>query len=419
MTMKYLLLLLVIATFSACSSKHHSQKQQSSTTPDSSKGTFGSEVNLLKKYTNVIVLSDPDSSGQVLVTPKMQGRVMTSTTQGDNGKSLGWVNNKLIASGKTTPHMTAYGGEDRFWIGPEGGQFSIFIKPGKKFIFKNWFTPAAFNTEPWQLVSHSDSTVEVKKDDMQLFNYSHFKFNVDVKRTIKLLNKSHIEQLLNIQIPNGIHSVGYESINTMTNAGNKPWKRKTGGLFIWILSQFAPAPGVTVAIPFKKGSKEKLGSLETFYFGKISKNRQKIDKNDGVIYFKMDGKKRRKLGLSPKRSKGVEGSYDETNHVLTLMTYSHPVNNDTTAYMNNLWKHQKHPYVGDVEFAYNDGPLKDGSQLGPFFEMESASPAAFLSPGDSIEHTHRIFHFSGNEQKLSKISQKVLGVSIEQIKAAF
>jgi hypothetical protein len=137
---------------------------------------------------------------------------------------------------------------------------------------------------------------------------------------------------------------------------------------------------------------------------------------DGVIYFKMDGKKRRKLGIDPQRSKGVEGAYDATNRILTIMTYNQV---HSKYYMNQLWKHQKHPYKGRVEFAYNDGPLKNGSQLGPFFEMESTSPAAFLSPGDSIEHTHRIFHFSGNEQKLSQISEKVLGVSIKQIKTAF
>jgi hypothetical protein len=396
-----------MAVFSSCSSN----KDQSSTA--FKKGTFGHKIHFLKKYTDVIVLSGPDSLGQILVTPKMQGRVMTSTTQGDKGKSLGWVNNDLIASGKTKDHMTPYGGEDRFWIGPEGGQFSVFIKPGTKFIYKNWYVPAAFNTEPWKLVSHSDDEVQVKKH-MQLTNYSHSQFDVGVKRIIKLLDPSRIKQLLNMQIPDGVHAVAYESENTITNVGDKAWTKDTGAISIWILSQFAPAPGVTVVIPFIQGPKDKLGPITTPYFGKVSSKRRRI--KNGVIFFKMDGKKRRKMGISPKRSKGVEGSYDETNHILTIMQYNQVQSN---YYMNQLWKHQKHPYKGQVEFAYNDGPLKNGSQLGSFFEMESASPAAFLSPGDSIEHTHRIFHFSGSEQQLSKISQKVLGVSIEQIKSAF
>jgi hypothetical protein len=41
-----------------------------------------------------------------------------------------WVNRALIASGKIAQHMNAVGGEDRIWLGPEGGQFSIFFAPG-------------------------------------------------------------------------------------------------------------------------------------------------------------------------------------------------------------------------------------------------------------------------------------------------
>jgi hypothetical protein len=36
---------------------------------------------------------------------------------------FGWINRKLIASRKIQPHINVFGGEDRFWIGPEGGQF--------------------------------------------------------------------------------------------------------------------------------------------------------------------------------------------------------------------------------------------------------------------------------------------------------
>ena len=39
----------------------------------------------------------------------------------------------IIASGKTQPHINVYGGEDRFWLGPEGGQFSIFFAKDAKF----------------------------------------------------------------------------------------------------------------------------------------------------------------------------------------------------------------------------------------------------------------------------------------------
>ena len=57
---------------------------------------------------------------------------------------------ELIASGKIQPHMNAFGGEDRFWMGPEGGQFSIFFAKGAKFELADWFTPAPFDTQPFK-----------------------------------------------------------------------------------------------------------------------------------------------------------------------------------------------------------------------------------------------------------------------------
>src|SRR5699024_4888483 len=115
----------------------------------------------------------------------------------------------------------------------------------------------------------------------------------------------------------------------------------------------------------KKGPKSELGPVVTTdYFGDISSERLKIE--EGVVYFKIDGNKRRKLGVSPRRALPVAGSYDETNNMLTIIKYTLPANNNE--YMNQLWKQQDEPYSGNVVFAYNDGPLEDGSQLGPFYE---------------------------------------------------
>jgi hypothetical protein len=57
--------------------------------------------------------------------------------------------------------------------------------------------------------------------------------------------------------------------------------------------------------------------------------------------------------------------------------------------------------------------------MGPFYEMESVSPAAFLKPGGSLSHTHAVFHFTGDAKGLDAISQKLLGVSLEDIQKEF
>src|SRR5262245_9659667 len=88
---------------------------------------FGEDLAFLKSHTDVIVVTNKESSAKVAVVAAWQGRVMTSSADGDSGYSFGWINRELIASGKTQPHINARGGEERFWLGPEGGQFSIFF----------------------------------------------------------------------------------------------------------------------------------------------------------------------------------------------------------------------------------------------------------------------------------------------------
>jgi hypothetical protein len=100
-------------------------------------GTFAYDVDFLKRYhPDLIELGEGDA--RLVVLPAYQGRVMTSTAEGDTGLSFGWINHELIASGKFTEHFSAFGGEERFWLGPEGGQFSVYFKKGKDFVVDNW-----------------------------------------------------------------------------------------------------------------------------------------------------------------------------------------------------------------------------------------------------------------------------------------
>ena len=194
------------------------------------------------------------------------------------------------------------------------------------------------------------------------------------------------------------------------------WESTTGTVSIWMLAMLTPSDSGVVVVPYIQGDEKVLGKIATTnYFGEIPPDRIKTE--NGILFFKVDGKHRSKLGLSEKRATTVAGSYDAIHKVLTILQFSKPAT--TSGYINQLWEIQKAPFKGDVINTYNDGPLADGSQMGPFYELESSSPAAFLSPGECLTHTQRIFHFTGNEAKLSLISGKVFGVSIEQIKTAF
>jgi hypothetical protein len=102
------------------------------------------------------------------------------------------------------------------------------------------------------------------------------------------------------------------------------------------------------------------------------------------------------------------------NHVLTIIDFD--VDSAGTSnpgrYLNQEWRTDRAPFSGDAMNAYNDGPLATGGQMGPFYELESVSPAAFLVPGGKQVHRHAVFHFTGSPEALDAICRKVLGTSL-------
>ncbi|HUO58574.1 MAG TPA: DUF6786 family protein [bacterium] len=376
---------------------------------------FGDELKFLQKNTEVVVLSDASGQKQVAVSPALQGRVLTSTAGGPQGSSYGWINHELISSKKTLAHINPFGGEDRFWLGPEGGQYSIFFKPGSKFDLDHWQTPPAVDSEGFTLARKDPHSLVLTKD-IRLLNYSGTDFEVGVERKVKLLSDKDVWKKLKIKPLKDIQMVAYESQNTITNKGKEAWDKKTGLLSVWILGMFNPSDHSTVVIPFKPGPEKQKGPIvNDAYFGKVPGDRLVI--KDKILFFSGDGKKRSKIGLSPQRVLPVMGSYDADHGILTLVQFTTP--QGAADYVNSMWEIQKNPYGGDVANSYNDGPPAPGKKpLGPFYELESSSPAAALRPGKSLTHVHRTIHLEGPEAALDPVAQAVLGVSLADIKTA-
>ena len=375
------------------------------------KGTFGFDLQFLKQYhKDLILLGDgSDSGAQIIILPAYQGRVMTSTADGNGGMSFGWINYDLIDSNKEEEHFHAFGGEERFWLGPEGGQFSIFFKKGDPFDFDHWYVPKAIDTEPFILVSSSKTEANFQRE-MYLKNYSGFEFNLRVNRHIRLLSKTEIPLLLGFPLPENLQIVGFESNNSITNTGNTPWTKEKGLLSIWILSMFNAGNKTTIAVPYKQGNENDLGKLVTDdYFGKVPVDRLKI--KNGVIFLNADANYRSKIGISPKRALPILASFDQINEVLTIAQFSLP--EFPADYVNSLWKIQEKPFDGDVVNAYNDG-LIDGKQMGKFYELESSSPAATLNVGESMHHLHRTIHLKGNSNELNEITKTLLGIQLSE-----
>ena len=408
-------LMVVFLTFmSACSTSV--KKPPIQMNDKNIKGTYGYDVAFLSgKKIKTIELKANNSQAGILLVPAWQGRVMTSTVGGDTGASFGWINYKFIEEGKVSSQFNPFGGEERLWLGPEGGPFSIYFREGTEQVFENWIVPREIDTEPFDVLSQSSDRVSFSKD-FSLVNSSGTKMKIGIERNVKLLNSDEAESALGVPVDESLSFVAYESENILINKGESSWSEKTGALSVWMLGMFNPSPKGVVFIPYRKGNEAEAGKIvNDDYFGKVPSDRLVV--KDGILFFRTDGKHRSKIGITPQRALPFCGSYDPEKMVLTLLWYSAP--EKPLKYVNSKWGTQDDPFSGDAVNSYNDGPVDDGSIMGPFYEIESSSPAALLPPGGKITHKQRIFHITGSEEKLSLITEKLFSWKLADIGKVF
>lgn len=392
------------AGLAACNSGTKNTAQQAATP-----GNFNEDVAFLQQHLqNVVVLKHAGDSGRVVVTGDYQARVMTSTTGSNSGKSFGWINYNLVASGKYAPHINAFGGEERFWLGPEGGQYALFFPPGKPFDFANWQTPGLIDTAHYAVTAQSDTAITYQQEGA-LQNYSGTHFSLHISRTIRLLNNQDINATLGFALPAGMHSVAYETTNILTNKGDSAWQEQNGLLSIWLLGMFKPSDQTAVVAPFRR-IPDAQKHITDDYFGKISSTNLQV--KDSLLLLRADGKSRGKLGLSPLVAKKGAGSIDLANNTLTVLFYEVVPQG---RYVNAKWELQQEPFKGDAVNCYNDGPLADGTQMGPFYEVESSSDARALKPGEAMTYKQVTMHFEGSREALQAMAQQLWQLPLEEV----
>ena len=396
----------------ACQQKTEksTENQQDSMKVSYEKGSFGYDLDFLNKYDSVILLQNESGLGQIIVSAKYQAKVFTSTANGAEGKSFGWVNYKAFDAA-IDPHMNAYGGEDRLWLGPEGGPFSLYFKKDAEMVFKNWKTPAAIDTEAWDLIAADNKEVNMEKRTV-ITNYKGTPLDIRLQRKVRILENAEIEKDQGISLSPGVKSVAFTTQNSISNVGSAAWTKETGAPCLWNLDMFNPSDSTVILIPYQENASGKVATTD--YFGEIPTDR--IVYKQGVLFFKADGKSRGKLGLTAQRAKQVAGSYDLESGVLTITKYSV---DPSKTYLNQEWTTKKDPFVGDAVNAYNDGPLADGGQMGPFYEIESVSPAAFLKPNESLTHQHAVYHFMGDKTEINQLIKSLFQIEINDIRKAF
>ena len=372
-------------------------------------GTYGADRDFFaSRGINTVELKSADGMSRMLSVPAWQGRVMTSTTGGDDAPGYGWINYGFIASGEVNPQFNSYGGEERFWIGPEGGPFSWFFRKGEEQVYANWLVPAIIDHEPFAIESVSDRKV-VYAASASLENASGNRFDIGFRREVRLLDRAETDSLLGVRIPDGVRVLAYSTANSLTNKGSSAWTKETGMPSVWLLGCFNPSPTTTVFIPYDKSCEGRIVNDE--YFGKVPADRLAV--RDGMVFFKIDGEFRSKIGLPAGSARDLCGSYDSAAHVLNILKFTKPVGD--CDYVNSQWGVQECAFGGDVVNAYNDGPTETGVVMGPFFEIETSSPAAALAPGEMLTHTQYTLHIEGSPSRLDPLVRSVFGLPLSAI----
>jgi hypothetical protein len=380
--------------------------------------TFEEDLAFMRSHGPVEVLSARGpGAGQIAVSARWQGRVMTSAV--DPGRpSLGFVNRAFIEAGQTGTSFDNYGGEDRFWLGPEGGQHGLYFPAHAPFELDTWQVPRALQEEAWA-IAHASATSITLTRTMRLVNRSGTEFHVAVERDVNLLGEDDVSARFGVAPPSTAEWVAFETVNRVTNVGAAAWTRSGGLLSVWILGQFPASADSVVIVPFVASAApdppDRSAIVHDGYFGAVPPDRLVVRPREGHLLFKVDGEHRSKIGVGPARARPIVGSYRREAALLTLVHYDLPAG--PRDYVNSMWEVQRDPYDGDVVHSYNDGPIGAGRPaLGSFYEIETSSPAADLAPGQSITHAHATLHLAAAPEALEPVALHALGTSLASLR---
>ncbi len=369
----------------------------------SNKRIYIEDVEAIATKTDVIELLSDNGKGRIAIAPAIQGKVLTTTYDGLQGVSNGWINRLAIEGDHLD--IAAIGGEDRVWFGPLGSQHSFYFQQIKPLDEGHWNVPASLSSEPYQLKKFILKEVLMAKT-IKLINHIGTEFKFEVLRKIKLLEKEDIEQNLNITFDESLDYVAYESAHSVQNKGDHAWKKETGLVSIWNAGMFEGTDHTVVIIPT-----EKMASLDNVYkyLGPLDSDRLQL-KND-VMLFKTDGKYRSKIGIPHVMAPDIYGCYAQERNRLTIVQYR---KTKETMYSNSHVTEQENPYEGEIIPIYNHGTMDySTTHKTSFFELESTSAFVELPPNRHIGHYHRVYHFSGSENALNQLSESLLKISLK------
>jgi hypothetical protein len=394
-----------------------------------SAASFGEDVAFLRTQTEVLILKDQAGSpATVAVAPAMQARVMASSALGGAGTNAAWIARNRPA---TPDRAAVYGGADRFWLGPEGGPFSLFHVPGAPLDAAHGSTPWALESGTWAS-THGHAPFGACFDaTLSVTNHSGFVFQVGVWRAVRVLSRRAVQRNLGMALATNVNVVGFETENTIRNLGATAWTQPNGLLTVRGVGAFATSPRTVIVVPFKTGPESELGPvLAEDAFGRPPPGRVKVD-DRGVVFFAADGAVRSGFSVPAPRARRLLAAYDADSGALTVVKVWLPRMAVATSAGSGA-KPPNDPFGADGVACRCDGPPAAGGAKGAFYELETSSPPAALqpsrtptqahgayAPGETLTHLRRTIRLEGPRTELDSVARALLGVGLDDIAAAF
>lgn len=374
---------------------------------------FSDVVQLLRDTGNdAYVLEGRRKGRQALVCPSLAGRVMGTSYDGPDGEIGGFIDARAFREGMKDI-WDNWGGEERYWLCPEGGQFGLMFQ-GKKNSFENYTVQQGINSQKYEVTDLAKTGNSLTMQaGFSLINASGTRFEVNSVRRITAADGCPYT----VGAGPDVDCVGFQSESTITNVGPNAWTKETGALAHWHLGQFLPGPRVIVVIPFRQGPFSDPPIREDYFKefcieGRMPANRYWM--REGFALFKADGKVRTKIGQNRSRSLGIIGSYNLDTDEMIVMDYDFYPNLEYAA---SYWYEQPDPFNGDCISFSAEVPGSPGEPQGRCYELESMSPAMLLSPGQSFVFRTRTVHIRGPRKTVAGICRRHLGAEIATLDA--
>jgi len=325
--------------------------------------SYNDALNYLVKKTPVVELYD-QLGGRVAVCPEWNGRVMTSTCDGLDGNSFGYVNVQAIDA----ENFENFGGEDLWTISPLDLSLTIEnIKENKTLLQRTL-----------RMADANGQSVE--------FHLS---------RSISLLSRQRMGTLFGDAIADALKQedvsvVAFRTENTVRSQEKACVASRQRGMF-----NACPHTFIVISTP-PENFLSKPPTIDIDYLGGSPHGR--IRHIADALLFRADGRGRCRATIPFSAVPPLFGAVELRSGTLTLWMFDVPEESEEKNII-RIYNHG-HPHTGGLDWA-------------TYYEMNSFSAARELLPEHALSYCQCTLHLNAGNDILGGLVRQIFDVSLD------